>query len=84
MAASTTKTNPVLRLFLIFFLGVLFVSLVIYSSMRVRFFFGDRMNTEFTVTELSLSHAIDRADDGSFVLKIGSLDNRGARRPCPT
>jgi hypothetical protein len=69
---------------LIVLCAITFTVLLIYSAVRVRYDFGEKLNSEFTVTELSLSHSLSRASDGSLVLKPGNITNKGARRPCPT
>jgi len=84
LSAPISKPAPALRALIILVCAIVFLALIAYSAHRVRYNFGDKSNTEFTATQLSLSHNLIRADDGSLQQKDGDVTNTGARRPCPT
>ena len=84
LPTSTPRTNPILRLILVAVCMIVFAALIAFSAIRVRYNCGETSNSEFAITELSLSHSVQRADDGSLEIKLGNITNKGARRPCPT
>jgi len=62
------KNKNKLRFLLIFAAVLLFSSLLVFSAFRVRFPVQGEEKNEFNVIEYSLTHSIERGQDGGFAL----------------
>lgn len=76
--------NRIPRIIALVVCALVFIGLVAYSGLRVRYPVSGKPLSEAVITKMSLSHDVKRADDGMLALRPGSTDNKGAKRPCPT
>lgn len=66
MSVDTTDKRRSARPLALIILAVVFAGLILYSAVFIRITAGKPPKTEFIVTELSLSHKIERDKDGKL------------------
>ena len=73
------------RLFLIIICVVLFGGAIVYSLLHVRYSVYGKLESELTVTRLSLTHEIERDKDGKFrACDRSVLPGKRGSKACPT
>jgi len=71
-------------------LFLIFAGLIVFSTLAIRYPVSGTPKSEFAVTELSLTHGVERARDGKLVLadkagkKGGTKGTKKGSKACPT
>jgi uncharacterized protein with WD repeat len=61
------KISRIIRFILLVGLTTLFTGMIVHSASNVRYDVGSEKLSEFTVTELSLTHSIERGENGKLI-----------------
>jgi len=78
------QRSRILRLLLIAACVVLFAGAIAYSLRSVRYSVYGKPETELTVTKLSLTHRIERRQDGKFSAPRREQTDKRSDKACPT
>ncbi|MEN6371719.1 MAG: hypothetical protein ABFD64_06855 [Armatimonadota bacterium] len=94
MSEENITTNRSTRPLLLIALLVIFAGIILYSTFFVKYNAGKSSKSEFTITELSLTHSVIRGKDGKLEVPAEnpsiSKDNKksgkskSGGKACPT
>lgn len=86
ISVDSQSKKPIARIILIAVCVLIFAGLIAYSLLRVRYPVNGEAQDELLVTELSLTHSIERGEDGKFVTPDPSERgvSAGGEKACPT
>ncbi len=80
------------RFILIAVLFIIFIGFIVFSTLSVSYTVSDENDlslppqtlNEYNVTELSLTHSIERDKDGKLIMPANDSSDSGDDRACPT
>jgi len=81
----SSKNRP--RFLLLTVAILLSAGLILWSALRVRYPVQGKPISEATITELSLTHSVQRAPNGRLTIRAATGEGKrgaGAAEPCPT
>lgn len=76
------------RLLLLALAGLLFLALIVGSALKARYPVQGKALSEPAITELSLTHSVERGPGGGLIRPPGAVgtgkEKAGKPEPCPT